>query len=209
MPRIDAATVAEHRQLKRAEVVANAVALFAESGADAVTPAAVAKASGLARSSVYQYFPTSGELVAAAVEELFARSIAHVKAAGGAPRADCAARLTAYLHALVEVAEEGHVSQVARFAAAASGLPEPCQQRLRDLHDELTFPLRDIAVALGVARPDLVLPLARGVVNQLPELLATGASPSEVVAATRDFLLGGFARLPADPQTVRSGAPPA
>lgn len=192
MPRIEAATVAEHRELKRAEVVANAVALFAENGPDAVTPAAVAKASGLARSSVYQYFPTSGELVAAAVEELFARSIAHVNAAVRAPQADCATRLTAYLEALVEVAQEGHVTQAAHFATAASGLPEPCRQRLNDLHEDLTRPLRDIAVALGVRQPELVMPMARGVVNQLPELLATGVPPPEVIAATRDFLMGAF-----------------
>ena len=57
MPRIDAPTVAEHHVMRRDAIIAAARDLLGTAGASAVTPAAVAGRSGLARTSVYQYFP--------------------------------------------------------------------------------------------------------------------------------------------------------
>ena len=74
MPRIEAPTLAEHHAQRRAAIVAAAVDLLGREGIGAVTPAAVASGSGLARSSLYQYFPSTAALVAAAVEESFTRT---------------------------------------------------------------------------------------------------------------------------------------
>ena len=68
MPRIDAPTVAEHSAQRRAAIVDAAVDLLGREGITGVTPAAVASAAGLARSSVYQYFASTDALVAAGVE---------------------------------------------------------------------------------------------------------------------------------------------
>lgn len=64
MPRITAGTVAEHVAQQEAAVVAAAVRLFAERGIDRVTMGEVAAEVGLARSSLYRYFPDKGHLLA-------------------------------------------------------------------------------------------------------------------------------------------------
>ena len=57
MPRIEAATVAEHNAMRRRQVVDAAAEVLGDVGVGGFTPAAVAKRAGLARSSMYQYYP--------------------------------------------------------------------------------------------------------------------------------------------------------
>ena len=54
MPKISAPTVVEHRALQREALVREATAILLGDGAASVTPASVAKAVGLARSSIYE-----------------------------------------------------------------------------------------------------------------------------------------------------------
>ena len=53
MPKIEAPTVAEHRAMRRRAVVDNAVDLLVSEGPAALTPAAVAKLTGLALSLIH------------------------------------------------------------------------------------------------------------------------------------------------------------
>ncbi|MGB8020339.1 MAG: TetR family transcriptional regulator, partial [Candidatus Nanopelagicales bacterium] len=80
MPRIDAPTVAEHHQMRRAALIAAANDLLATEGVEAVTLGAVGAAAGLARSSVYQYFDSTGSLLAELVEQEVPRATAHLAA---------------------------------------------------------------------------------------------------------------------------------
>ncbi len=79
MPKINAPTVAEHRDQRRAALVHAGRDILASQGADAVTPAAVGAAAGIARSSVYQYFDSSVALLAAIVEESFPNATATLR----------------------------------------------------------------------------------------------------------------------------------
>jgi len=198
VPKIDAPTVAEHRELRRRQVVDNALNLLVAQGSAAVTPAAVARATGLARTSVYQYFPTSAELVAAAVEESFARASQRLAEAVAAAGADPRAGLRAYVAAVVHVASEGH--HPATLALSAE-LPAPCRARLRDLHRQVAAPLIDIVARWGVTNPDRASVLVFGVLGEATTLLARGIGRDEVSAdclafieAALDGLAGASAR---------------
>lgn len=71
MPRIQAPTIVAHRELRRQQLIAAAMELAMVGGADAVTVSAVAQKAGLARSSIYEYFSSSADLIAdLVVEEL-------------------------------------------------------------------------------------------------------------------------------------------
>lgn len=70
MPRIDAPTLAEHRQLKRKAVLDAARDLIAETG-QAPSLAEVGKRAGLARTSVYEYARSREDLLAAVVADVF------------------------------------------------------------------------------------------------------------------------------------------
>lgn len=65
MPRVDAPTLAEHRQRLLARVYAAFETLVDERGYDAVTLAEVARAAGLARTGIYNYFPDKESLLLA------------------------------------------------------------------------------------------------------------------------------------------------
>ena len=69
MPKIQAPTVVLHRELRRQQLINAAMELAMESGAESITVAAVAAKAGLARSSIYEYFASSADLVADLVLE--------------------------------------------------------------------------------------------------------------------------------------------
>jgi AcrR family transcriptional regulator len=70
-PKIQAATVVEQRQMRQRQLIDAALSIALESGAANITVAAVAKRAGLARSSVYEYFSSSADLIAdLVIEEL-------------------------------------------------------------------------------------------------------------------------------------------
>jgi len=71
MPRIQAPTIVAHRELRRQQLIAAAMELAMTGGADAVTVSAVAQKAGLARSSMYEYFSSTADLIAdLVIEEL-------------------------------------------------------------------------------------------------------------------------------------------
>ena len=71
MPKIQAPSIGEHRELRRHQLIAAAMELAISGGAEAVTVSAVAQKAGLSRSSIYEYFSSSADLIAdLVVEEL-------------------------------------------------------------------------------------------------------------------------------------------
>ena len=71
MPKIQAPSIVEHRELRRHQLIAAAMELAISGGAEAVTVSAVAQKAGLSRSSIYEYFSSSADLIAdLVVEEL-------------------------------------------------------------------------------------------------------------------------------------------
>ena len=79
-PKIQAATVVEQRAMRQRQLIDAALAIAMESGAANITVAAVAKRAGLARSSMYEYFSSSADLIADLVIEelaLYQKRLAH------------------------------------------------------------------------------------------------------------------------------------
>jgi AcrR family transcriptional regulator len=68
-PRIHEATIREQRQMRQRQLMDAALSLAMEDGVDSVTVSAVAKRAGLARSSIYEYFASSADLIADLVME--------------------------------------------------------------------------------------------------------------------------------------------
>lgn len=190
MPKIEAPTVAEHRAMRRRAVVDNAVELLVTQGPSALTPAAVAKMTGLARTSVYQYFPTSGELLGAAIEQLLVASQVDVDAALAGAGDDLGDRIAAYVRATLETARRGH--NPTRLVGVE--LPDACRARLRDLHDQIAKPLRDIVRDSGVADVDTTTALANGVIAGAVALVEHGADLEQTSHQTLGFLQRALAR---------------
>jgi AcrR family transcriptional regulator len=106
MPKIDAATVAEHRRQQTQRVMEAATGLFLERGYHGVSLGDIADAIGLRRSSLYRYFPDKHTLALRLTEQALEVQLEREREASSAasrlPRADrvheWADRQLAYAH---------------------------------------------------------------------------------------------------------------
>jgi len=190
VPRIDAPTVAEHHRRRRADLVAAGAVLLADGGTDAVTLAGVGSATGLARSSVYQYFDSSAALLAAVVEDVFPRSIAKLRKA-----VDKAATPTEQVDAYVVTALDLAVDASHRslYALAGAPLPVECRARIAELHQQQFAPLREAVEGVGVADPDLTTRLLLGVLQSATQSVVEGAPRARVKREVLAFVRAGIA----------------
>lgn len=188
MPRIDAPTVAEHHSRQRAALLAAGADLLATGGIDAVTPAAVGAAAGLARSSVYQYFDSSPALLAAIVEDVFPRATDQLRDA--VRRADTpAAKVRTYVRMALKQATDPAHRPVQALARAE--LPDACRARLRELHDELASPLRTALAELDVPEVDLTTDLVLGLLGAAVQAVVAGRPRRQVERRLLSMLDGG------------------
>ncbi|MFD5727855.1 TetR/AcrR family transcriptional regulator [Streptomyces sp. NBC_00523] len=171
MPRISAATVAEHHARQRLALVRAARELLEGGDAEAVTFAAVARATGLARNSVYKYFPGRPELLAAVVEDAMPRwtdAIRTGMAAARTPRE----RITAYVSAQLELVRTGEH----RIAQALAGVRDAklVRESAGRAHAELLTPLIDALTELGEDDPRRTAVLLQGIVNAATTAIEAG-----------------------------------
>ncbi|MEU2553412.1 TetR/AcrR family transcriptional regulator [Streptomyces sp. NPDC014684] len=177
MPKINAATVAEHRAQQRAALIRAAVDILVEQGAAAVTPAAVGARAGLARSSFYQYFPSSAALVAAIVEESF--TTADAAMADALRDADePAARVAAFVRTELLLAARGMHRPAEALMRA--DLPPECRARVHELHLAHYAPLQSAIGALGPGEPQLTTQLVGGLLQAAMTAVERGADPDTV-----------------------------
>ena len=189
VPKINAPTVAEHHAHQRAALINAAIEILAENGVTGVTPAAVGARAGLARSSVYQYFPSTAALLATIVEEAFPRANAVIRAAldpAGTPRE----RVDAYIRQTLVLASEG----VHRPAAAllAADLPPECRTRLAELHAQQAAPLIDALRGLGLRDPSMTARLVGGVLQAAMAAVEQGSPVDHAIREVLEFVNAGL-----------------
>jgi AcrR family transcriptional regulator len=191
MPKINAATVAEHHSNQRDALLQAAVEILTAQGAAAVTPAAVGARAGLARSSVYLYFPSSAALIATLVEEAFTRWNAVVGEAlerAKTPRR----RIETYVRATIGLAATGE--HRAATALMNATLPDPCRARLRELHTEVDAPLAAAVREAGATQPELTSRLIGGLLQAGMAAVEDGSDPETVAERTVALTLGAIPR---------------
>ncbi|WP_432165756.1 TetR/AcrR family transcriptional regulator [Streptomyces sp. bgisy031] len=193
MPKISAATVPEHRAQQRAALIRAAVDVLAEQGAAAVTPAAVTARAGLARSSFYQYFPSSGALLAAVVEDAFTAADAAMSQAlntASEPRA----RIDAFVRAELHLAARGLHRPAAALMRA--DLPAECRDRVHELHHLHYTPLITAVADLCPTDPHLTAQLIGGLLQAAMTAVDQGTDPDHVATRTLTLIHQGLGEEP-------------
>lgn len=199
MPRIDAPTVAEHRARQRRALLDAARSLLAETGS-APSVAAVGRAAGLARSSVYQYFTSTEDLLRAVVADVFpdwTRQVQQHVAAASSP----GEQIWAYIEANVNLfaSSEQAVAQALMRVVEPHVLRGPMEQ----FHAELQVPLRDALTAFGEPEVDAMAELIDSLVVQASRtaqsddtMCAAAGTQGELVLRRLRRLLGGYLASP-------------
>ncbi|MEZ5322685.1 MAG: helix-turn-helix domain-containing protein [Microthrixaceae bacterium] len=148
MPRISAASVAEHVAAQEAAVVRAAVALIAERGFERVTMADVAEAVGLKRNSLYRYVPDKGHLLGLWIRSEMQPVLDSARriAASDDP---AEVRLDRWVGSQFDLLIQPSHRQL--LAAAASGLPDDVAEAVGRDHRALYGTLQTV---IGACRPD-------------------------------------------------------
>ncbi|MFJ1784722.1 TetR/AcrR family transcriptional regulator [Streptomyces anulatus] len=177
MPRISAATVAEHHAQQRLALVRAARELLESGDAGAVTFTAIAKATGLARNSVYKYFPGRPELLAAVVEDAMPRWTDAIRA-GMSEAATPEEKIAAYVSSQLDLVRGGEH----RIAQALAGVQDAAVVRESAMraHQELLTPLIGALTDLGEEDPRRTSLLLQGIVNAATTAIENGDDPDAV-----------------------------
>lgn len=195
MPRIQAASVAEHVAQQRAAVIDAALRLFIERGYHEVTLADIAAEVGLARSSLYRYVPDKAHLLvdwfraelpaeAARAEEVLGSS--------GTPTE----RIERWALEQLAYARRPEHALVAALGEIAGQLDDPTRAELGRAHHALFAPLAGVLAEAGLTGPE-----AESAIAMIGGLVLAGArheaegGPAAVVEAQLlaavDALLAG------------------
>ncbi|MBX6166629.1 MAG: TetR/AcrR family transcriptional regulator [Thermobispora bispora] len=184
MPRISAATVADHRANQHAALLEAAREILASEGVHALTPAAVGARIGLARSSVYRYFASTTDILTQLMEDAVPRWTARLRAAVAptGPDGSLPGRIRAYGRAALDFVGSSDYALIP--ALQAIGLSDEHRARVDELHGELIAPLADALREAGIDHPALRAELAWGVLRAGARRLMPGAAARDPEAAT-------------------------
>ncbi|MER8036270.1 TetR/AcrR family transcriptional regulator [Streptomyces hydrogenans] len=182
MPKIHAASVADHRSQQRAALLDAAREVLAEGDASKVTFAEVARRTGLARNSVYKYFPDRGHLLTEVVREAAPRWTERIHTALASAGDSPEERVAAYVTAQLEMVRDGE-HRVARATADAQDAAA-LRAGADEAHRALLTPLVDALRDLGDDDPLMTARLLQGFVNAATTALEAGAAYDAVTART-------------------------
>ncbi|MEU4495717.1 TetR/AcrR family transcriptional regulator [Streptomyces sp. NBC_00210] len=182
--------MAEHRTMQRGALLDAARSLLSEGGTEALTFPALAERTGLARSSVYEYFRSR----AAVVEELCAVDFpvwaAEVEVA--MQMADTAeGKVEAYVRKQLELVRDRRHRAV--VAISASELDAGAREKIRAAHGGLIAMIVEALGELGQDQPRLAAMLLQGVVDAAVRRIELGAAedPSAIADTAVAMALRG------------------
>ncbi|MEU8395543.1 TetR/AcrR family transcriptional regulator [Nonomuraea sp. NPDC048892] len=190
MPRISAATVADHRAGRHAALLAAALEILVAEGPAGLTPAAVGARVGLARSSVYRYFSSTAGILAQLVEDAVPRWRARLEGVTSVPGG---LRERVREFGVVTLSFVASPDYAVLRAVVSAELPPACRVRLDELHETMIAPLRDVLAEAGHEHPDLVAHLGWSILGEGRRRLAAGADPEVVRETTLDVLCRAMA----------------
>ncbi|MEU2158397.1 helix-turn-helix domain-containing protein [Streptomyces sp. NPDC019396] len=182
--------MAEHRTMQRGALLDAARSLLSEGGTEALTFPALAERTGLARSSVYEYFRSR----AAVVEELCAVDFpvwaAEVETAMERS-ATPGGKVEAYVRRQLDlVGDRRHRAVV---AISASELDDGAREKIRAAHGGLVAMIVKALEELGHQQPRLAAMLLQGIVDAAVRRIELGAAedPTEIAEAAVSMALRG------------------
>lgn len=200
MPRIQAATVKEHRAAQRQHLLDTARAILARQGPVGLKFGELADQAGLARSSVYDYFSTRDELVLALMDEAF--DDWHRQLAKAVSRANEAEdQLEAFFAAHLRLVRSGGHGVGALFGQIE--LSAEAQRSVAERHRQILALLEPALARLVPTDLELGFELVRGVLKSAMDQVTSGKSPRSVAHRVAAFLVAGLRALGHEPTSVK------
>ena len=188
VPRITAATVAEHREQRRDALLDAAAQVLRERGD--VTVGAVAARAGISRTAVYEYYNSAADLIADVLVDELAMWIDHLESAVAGIE-DPAVRLRTWIATALSYVADGRHSLVR--AAGRSDLPPVRRAQVQDLHRRLAGSVYVALRELGADDPERTASYIWSVTEAATRHIEAGRDADEEIAAAIRFALAGIA----------------
>jgi AcrR family transcriptional regulator len=196
MPRIEAPTLALHRDQRKASLLEAGHELLSSGGPRSVTMAAVASRAGLSRPAVYEYFASTEDLLGAVLMErmvLWTHDVTDALGQAIGPEE----KVRTYVEVSLRLIAEGSHEMIAVLSAET--LPASVRAQLGELHAALAAPLADAVHELGGGESDLTTRFVQGVVEAAARRVPSGADPSHEIDVATRFIVAGIKGMGVNP----------
>ncbi len=192
MPKISAPTLVEQRAWRRSQLLDAASAIALENGPTSITVSTVAARAGLSRTSFYEYFSSSSEIVAELItDELneFTEFLAQKVAAASVPEE----AIAAWIEGSLEYVADGR-----HLLARALSTLELSTERSTQIgiaHRKMLAPLSTPLNQLGVTDVRQALALIHAATESATRRIEAGLDSAREIESTREFLIAGLRAL--------------
>jgi len=192
MPKISAPTLVEQRAWRRSQLLDAASAIALENGPTSITVSTVAARAGLSRTSFYEYFSSSSEIVAELItDELneFTEFLAQKVAAASVPEE----AIAAWIEGSLEYVADGR-----HLLARALSTLEISTERSTQIgiaHRKMLAPLSTPLNQLGVTDVRQALALIHAATESATRRIEAGLDSAREIESTREFLIAGLRAL--------------
>lgn len=192
MPKITASTLVEQRAWRRSQLLDAASGLALENGPTSVTVSAVAARAGLSRTSFYEYFSSSSEIVAELItDELnnFTNYLTEKVATASTPDE----AITKWIEGSLEYVADGR-----HLLARALSTLELSAERSAQIgiaHRKMLAPLSAPLSQLGIRDVHQALALIHASTESATRRLEAGMDSASEIESTRNFIVAGLKAL--------------
>ena len=192
MPRIHTEKLAQHRDWRRHQLIEAAAAIALESGGSAITVATVAERAGLSRTSVYEYFASSADLIADLIIDELNEYVKVLKNAIIDP-SDPEDAIRQWLAAALRYIADGRHMLAKALSAATT--PKDRSAEIGAAHRALLAPLSKSLTQLGIVKVDQALALIQSATDVATKRIEGGADADSEIASITAFCLAGLKAL--------------
>lgn len=192
MPKISAPTLIEQRKWRRSQLLDAASALALENGPTSVTVSAVATRAGLSRTSFYEYFSSSSEIVAELItDELntFTEFLSGKVAVVGLPEQ----AVTAWIEGSLEYVADGR--HLLAKALSTIELSADRSTQIGIAHRKMLAPLSVPLAQLGIRDVTQALALIHATTESATRRIEAGLDSASEIKSTCSFIIAGLRAL--------------
>ena len=192
MPRIETKTLAQHRDWRRQQLINAAVSIAMESGGSGVSVSAVAQRAGISRTSVYEYFSSSADLVADLIIEELSSFAKVLELAVGECSEPYSCIESWIVGALRYIADGRHI--LAK-ALNSTSLPQDRGAEIAAAHRALLAPLTKGLTSMGVKDISQALAYIQATTDTATKRIEAGHDAEAEIKSATAFCISGLARL--------------
>jgi hypothetical protein len=192
MPKITAPTLVEQRAWRRSQLLDAASAIALENGPTSITVSSVAARAGLSRTSFYEYFASSSEIVAELITdelndftEFLTQKVALVSAPEDA--------ITAWIDGSLEYVADGR--HLLARALSTLELSTERSMQIGIAHRKMLAPLATPLSQLGITDVRQALALIHATTESATRRIEAGEEAASEIESTRNFIVAGLRAL--------------